>query len=69
MSDVNVVGYPLLEAIALLAANNIVCEVVQTAPSNSRTELLEDCWYVLRQKFLMPTICQIVVALKIKPAY
>lgn len=69
MSNINVVGYPLSEAVACLTENSIVCEVVHTAPPNSRTVLLEDCWYVLRQKFSLPTICQLVVAAKIRPTY
>lgn len=69
MSDLNVVGYPLIEAVACLTANSIVCEVVQTSPPNCRTVLLEDCWVVLRQTFLLPAVCQLVVAAKIRPTY
>ena len=69
MSDLNVVGYSLAEAVALLTVNSIVSEVVQTFPPNCRTLLLEDCWYVLRQKILSPTSCQLVVAAKIRPTY
>jgi hypothetical protein len=69
MSDMNVVGYPLSEAVALLTANSIVSEVVRTVPPNCRTVLLEDCWYVLRQTFLLPTSCQLIIAAKIRPTY
>jgi hypothetical protein len=65
----NVTGYPLAEASSILYNHAIVCEIVETAPSNGRADLQKDCWVVLRQNFVTPTICQLVVAAKIRPAY
>jgi hypothetical protein len=69
MSDINVVGYSLSEAVSQLTLHNIACEIVQTSPPNCRTVLLEDCWVVLRQIFLQQAVCQLVVAAKIRPTY
>ncbi|MBU2701977.1 hypothetical protein Ga0466249_003104 [Sporomusaceae bacterium BoRhaA] len=65
----NVTGYSLAEASSILHNHAIVCEIVETVPPNCRAELQKDCWYVLRQNFVKPTICQLVVAAKIRPAY
>ena len=69
ISVINVVGYSLPEALDLLQSNSIVCKVVRTAPPKKKTVLLEECCYVLRQNFLLPTVCQLIVAAKIRPGY